>query len=254
MSLNELLPGSVFGFLLVFARVGTLFMVLPAVGESFVSPQIRLAVALLTAGVLTPVLEPTLPQLPSHVGALVVLIGGETLIGLFVGGLARLIMSGLQVAGTIIATQTSLATGQQFDPTQGVQGTLVANLLSMTGLAVIFATDLHLVLIGAAGESYQVFPAGQPPLPGDLAMAATATVAASFKMALQIGAPIIVYSMVFYLGLGAVNRLMAQLQVFFVAQPLQILTSFVIIALTLTAVYGWFADYFAQAMLAIRIR
>lgn len=254
MTLNELLPASLFGFLLVFARVGTLFMVLPTIGESFVSPQIRLAVALLTAGVLTPVLEPTLPAMPAQVGALVILIGGETLIGLFVGGLARLIMSGLQVAGTIIATQTSLATGQQFDPTQGTQGTLLANLLSMTGLAVIFATDLHLVLIGAAGESYRVFPAGQPPLLGDLAMAATTTVAASFKMALQIGAPIIVYSLVFYIGLGAVNRLMAQLQVFFVAQPLQILSSFVIISLTLAAVFGWFAEYFADALMAIRIR
>jgi flagellar biosynthetic protein FliR len=254
MTLAELLPASLFGFLLVFSRVGTLFMVLPTIGESFVSPLIRLSAALLTAGVLTPVLEPTLPRMPSHAGALVILIAGETLIGLFVGGLARLIMSGLQVAGTIIATQTSLATGQQFDPTQGTQGTLVANLLSMTGLAVIFAADLHLVLIGAAGESYRVFPAGRPPMLGDLAMAATATVAASFKMALQIGAPIIVYSLVFYLGLGAVNRLMAQLQVFFVAQPLQILTSFMIIALTLGAVYAWFADYFGEALMAIRIR
>lgn len=252
--LAQLLPQSLFGFFLVFCRVGAMFMVLPTVGETFINPQYRLALALLVAGVLSPVIVDTLPALPADPGRLFVLVLGEILIGVFVGGLIRLIMTGLQVAGTIVAMQTSLSTGQMYDPTQGTQGTILANLMTMVGLAVIFAADLHLVLIAATGDTYRLFPVGSLPLTGDLARAATDTAAGSFKMAVQFSAPLTVFSLIFYLGLGAINRLMPQLQVFFIAQPLQIGISLIVLAATLSAVYGWFQGYFADALGALGFR
>lgn len=252
--LATLLPQSLFGFFLVFCRVGSMFMVLPTVGETFINPQYRLCFALLVAGVITPVIVGTLPPLPPDPGRLFLLVLGEILIGVFVGGLIRLIMTGLQVAGTIIAMQTSLSTGQMYDPAQGTQGTILANLMTMVGLAVIFASDLHLVLIAATGDTYRLFPVGTFPLSGDLASAAASTAAGSFKMAIQFSAPLTVFSLIFYLGLGAINRLMPQLQVFFIAQPLQIGISLVVLVATLGAVYSWFQDYFADALAALGFR
>ncbi len=252
--LASLLPQSLFAFLLVFCRVGSVFMVLPTIGETFIGPQFRLAFALLVAGLLTPVVADTLPPLPADPGRLFILILGEILIGVFVGGLVRLIMTGLQVAGTVVAMQTSLSTGQMFDPAQGTQGTILANLMTMVGLAVIFASDLHLVLIAATGDTYRLFPAGSMPLTGDLAQAATSTAAQSFKMAIQLSAPLTVFSLIFYLGLGAINRLMPQLQVFFIAQPLQIGISLIVLAAALASVYGWFQGYFAEALAALGFR
>jgi len=254
MTLATFLPESLFAFFLVFCRVGAVFMVMPTIGETFINPQFRLAFALLVAGLLTPVLVSSLPPIPADLGRLFLLVGGEILIGVFIGGLVRLIMTGLQVAGTVIAMQTSLSTGQMFDPTQGTQSTILANLLTMVGLAVIFASDLHLALIAATGDTYRLFPVGVMPLTGDLAQAATATAAGSFKMAVQFAAPLTVFSLIFYLGLGAVNRLMPQLQVFFIAQPFQIGISIIVLAATLSAVYGWFQGYFADALSALGFR
>ena len=45
--MNLLLPGIAAAYLLAFARVGTLIMLMPGVGEQMVSPRLRLAFALL---------------------------------------------------------------------------------------------------------------------------------------------------------------------------------------------------------------
>ena len=52
------LPGLAAAFLLVFARIGTMLMLLPGLGEQNVSARMRLTVALVLAGVLLP-LQPT---------------------------------------------------------------------------------------------------------------------------------------------------------------------------------------------------
>ncbi len=58
--MNLLLPGVASAYLLVFARVGTLIMLMPGVGEQTVSPRLRLAFALLVSLVLYPMVRPLL--------------------------------------------------------------------------------------------------------------------------------------------------------------------------------------------------
>jgi flagellar biosynthetic protein FliR len=59
----------------------------------------------------------------------------------------------------------------------------------------------------------------------------------------QLSAPILVFGLVFNVGLGVLARLMPQMQVFFVAVPGAILLGFAILALVLAAMMGEFADY-----------
>ena len=62
--LDELLLAEIFAILLVFVRVGAAVMVLPGYGEPFVSPRLRLLLALLISLVVAPVLSQTLPAMP----------------------------------------------------------------------------------------------------------------------------------------------------------------------------------------------
>ncbi|WP_280953924.1 flagellar biosynthetic protein FliR [Methylobacterium terrae] len=59
--MNLLLPGLASAYLLTFARVGTLVMLMPGIGEAMVTPRLRLAFALLLSLVLFPVARPLLP-------------------------------------------------------------------------------------------------------------------------------------------------------------------------------------------------
>ena len=58
--MDLLLPGIASAYLITFARVGTLIMLMPGVGEQTVPPRLRLAFALLVALVLFPMVRPLL--------------------------------------------------------------------------------------------------------------------------------------------------------------------------------------------------
>ncbi len=55
MTINlDFLPVIVMGFMLMFARIGTMIMLVPAFGETFIPVRVRLTIALLLTYVLAP--------------------------------------------------------------------------------------------------------------------------------------------------------------------------------------------------------
>jgi flagellar biosynthesis protein FliR len=54
---------------------------------------------------------------------------------------------------------------------------------------------------------------------------------------------------VFYAGLGLLGRLMPQVQVFFIAVPLQIMISFAVMSMTLSVSMFWFLARFEDNLL-----
>ncbi len=126
------------------------------------------------------------------------------------------------------------------DPTEREQSVIVANFLTMLGVTLIFAVDLHHLVIAALNDSYRLFAPGEVPLLGDVAALTTRTVAAAFRIGLQLSAPFLVFGLLFNLGLGVLSRLMPQMQVFFVGLPLSILIGFLILLLVLGAMMATF--------------
>ncbi|MEQ8968480.1 MAG: flagellar biosynthetic protein FliR [Azospirillaceae bacterium] len=242
MALGTLLIGEVFAFLIVFTRVAAALMVLPGIGDAFVSPRIRLVIALLFAALITPGLIDTLPAMPASVLALAVLLTGEALIGLFLGSIARLMLTAIDVAGQIISFNLSLANAFVFNPAMAAQGSLPGAFLSILAVLLIFATNLHHIMFMAIADSYGLFPAGALPPLGDMADTVTRIVAGSFAIGLQMAAPFVAVGLLFYLGLGVLARLMPQMQVFFVAIPAQIMLGFVVLSLTLSAAMLFWLD------------
>ena len=159
----ELLPSLIFSYLLVFARVGAILMVLPTFGEPFISPRVRLVIALAMSVVVEPVVGGTLPEAPLQPVGLLPLIFGEVLIGVFIGGAIRLLVSALHVAGIVISFQSSLGFAQFFDPAQGAQGALLGSFLTIIGMTLIMVADLHHLMLRAVADSYVLFPAAQAP-------------------------------------------------------------------------------------------
>lgn len=242
--LAELLPLDVFAVFLVFARLSAALMLMPGIGEAYVSIQIRLAVAIVLTIVISPLVIGTLPILPATPLELMILILGEIVVGIMIGMAARLTMSALHVAGTVIAFQSSLGFALFVDPTQGTQGALIATFLTILGLVLVFASGLHMMMIRALADSYVLFTPGQLPPLGDFAALALRYVSSSFRVGIQIAAPFIVFGLVFYIGLGILARLLPQIQIFFIAIPLQIFLALIILGLVLAPSMIWFLDHF----------
>jgi flagellar biosynthesis protein FliR len=173
----------------------------------------------------------------------------EILIGVVLGATARVTLGALQVAGAVIAQQMGLGFATSVDPTtQGQQGVLIGNFLTLLGLTLLFATDSHYLVIAALNESYAVFSPGEMLPSGDVAALATRAFAAAFRIGMQLSAPFLVFGLVFNIGLGVLARLMPQMQVYFVGVPLAILAGFLIFAFVVSAMMGSFLDYFTGVM------
>jgi flagellar biosynthetic protein FliR len=247
--LAELLPEQAFSLLLIFVRLGTALMLLPGFGESYISPRIRLLIALTVTVVVQPVLPPVLPALPDSAAALFLLIFGEAFIGFFIGSVARLLMAALSIGGMMIATVTGLANALTNDPTAAQQGSIAGSFLSMLALMIIIVLDLHHVLLRGVIESYQIFVPGQSLLVGDISEMITRVVSKAFLLGFQIASPFIAVALIFNLGLGLLSRLMPQMQVFFIAIPLQIIIGLGILLIALPALIGWFITGFEEVTL-----
>lgn len=245
--LDQLLPAEVFGIFLVFARIGTAFMLLPGFGEAYVAVRVRLMAAGAVSFVLAPVLAPTLPPLPAEPLRLVLLLLGEIGLGLFLGLAARMMLAALQTAGMIIAMQTGLANAFTLDPAAGIQGAVAGAWLATIALVLIFVTDSHHTMLRGLAHSYVVFQPGAVPPIADLTEAVTRLFAESFKLAVQISAPFLVFGLVFFVALGLINRLMPQVQVFFVAMPIQIALGLLVLGLTIVAGMSGFLARFDAA-------
>jgi flagellar biosynthetic protein FliR len=243
--LVKIAPLEVFAFLLTFARVGAMVMLMPAIGEMAVPVRVRLALALAVSFVMVPLASP-MPAIPEQPFSLAVVVGSEVLIGLMIGMIARLVMSALQVAGSTIAMQTGLGFVQAIDPTFGVQGAIIGSFLSLLAVTVIFVSGLHVLLFDAIVRSYAVFVPGAPLPLNDISTLVLDTIAASFALGIQLSAPFLVFGLVFNLGAGVLSKLMPQLQIFFVAMPASIILGLALLMLGCGAITMWFIDFFVQ--------
>jgi flagellar biosynthesis protein FliR len=224
-----------FTIALLFARVGAMVMLLPGFGEATIPPRVRLAFALMLSVALAPVIGASLPRAPAALGASMSLLMGELIVGLMIGSVARILMAALSTAGQIVGLETGLSFAQMTDPTQGQAGQVVSIFLGVMGIAMVFATGLHHQFIMAIVGSYQMFAPGGSIRMDDAAEYAIRATGDSFRIGVQIAAPLMLAGLVFRIGLGVLNRLIPQVQVFFVAMPINVLGGFVIFALALSA-------------------
>ncbi|MBL8669775.1 MAG: flagellar biosynthetic protein FliR [Alphaproteobacteria bacterium] len=245
----QLLPAVIYQVMFIFCRVGTAFMVMTGFGEAYVPARARLALGMLISVILVGQVGGDVPALPTDPASLLLLLGGEMVVGAYIGMVTQILLSTLTTAGTIIAFQAGLANAFLFNPATAQQSAIPAAFLGAIGLTMIFMTDLHHLMLAALVESYGVFVPGQLAPVEDFSGILPRLVSGSFFVAIQLSAPYIFAGTLFYVGLGILARLMPQVQIFFIAVPIQVLLGFAIMLATLSITMFWFLEYFEENIL-----
>ncbi|NCO02809.1 MAG: flagellar biosynthetic protein FliR [Alphaproteobacteria bacterium] len=247
-TLESFLVSGIFAFMLIFVRIGTAITIMPGLGDSFVPRQVRLFLALGLSLVLAPVVQPFVPNPLPALAVIFSLILMEFVIGLFIGTVARILMTALDVAGMIISMTSGLANAQVFNPSLASQGSITGAFLSMTGVMLLFATNLHHMLIYGLVESYQMFPIGAVPDAGGMAQMITKAVSAAFLIGFQLAVPFVMVAMLLYIGMGVLSRLMPQVQVFILSLPIQIILSMITLFFVLSTMMLFWLTKFEEGM------
>jgi len=234
--LSAMLSADLYKWMLIFARLGSGAMMLPGFNSNMVSTRARLLFALILAFVLLPVVGGRLPPSPaSPLGLFVVLIQ-EVSVGIFIGIVTQILMSALDQAGNSIGYAIGLTNMFTYDPVTEQQSALMTGFLNLTAVTLVFITDTHHLMLHALVDSYDLVQPGQALPTDDIAHVVVRTLSASSLMGLRLAAPLMVFSITFNTGLALINRLVPQIQVFFVGLPIQILGGLAILMICLPGI------------------
>lgn len=246
--MTELLNQEIYKFILVFLRIGSAIMLMPGFSASYINSRQRLSIALAVSVVIIPFLNNQLPPQPQDTLEAIKIYLFEITYGVFFGLLMQILFSALSLCGNFIGQAIGFSNAQIFDPAFQTQSIVIETFLSLLALTIIFVTDIHHLMLSAVIDSYTLFPVGSPLPVSDLSNFMSQTLNQSFIMGFKIGSPFIAFSIVFYVGMGLVSRLMPQLNIFFLSLPLQIYLGVGLLLITTPMMILWFIRYYEEGL------
>ncbi len=244
MDVNELLARfseqEVATFFLVLARVSPLFLLAPLFSSKMIPGRARAVIALaLTIGIMPVVKHGPIDLDPLGFGALII---KEVIVGLAFAFALAAMFAGLQAAGSLLDTLIGFSFGSLVDPITGTQSTVLAQLYSLFGVAILIAIGGDAWIIRGLARSYEAVPLLDTPAVGSMVQGAQVAFSGIFVSAFMIGAPVIVALIITDAAFGVVSRVVPQMNVFAVGFPAKMLVGLTLLGASLPFVSGFVAD------------
>lgn len=229
-------------------RFGGLFLVAPVFSAAVVPVRIKAALTLLLTVLFLPhAFAARIPDLALTPASLFT----ELVVGMIVGLGAAVFVGAAEMAGDMVAVQTGLSGASLVDPLTRNQVPVLGQLLGLTALVLILATNGHMVMLAVVHQSFEIVPVGATAAPEALATNAIRLGSSLFLLGLRFAAPVIGALMIGHVALGVLARTVPQLNVLMLAFPLQIALGLFVMGITLPAFASAFTvwpDSYAEFM------
>lgn len=223
-------------FLLVFARTSGLVAVAPILGSRSIATNLKAGLALVLSLALLPLTEPLAKQTPSDLLLLVTQIGGEAMLGVVIGYIARLYFSAVEISGTMVDTQMGFGFLQLANPL-GEQPSSVLSLFQYQLATTLYLVmNGHLLLIGAIADSFSLVPPGTFAPTAAFGMGFSPILQGILLLCLKVALPAIGVLLLMEIAFGIMARMVPTLNVFMVGAPAKILVGLSTVSLLMPAV------------------
>jgi flagellar biosynthetic protein FliR len=208
-----MIPIDIMVFWLLATRLTGFFLLAPGVQDMQVPKLVKVAVIVWLACFLTP-LVPGLPAADLSWTGLLCAVSMEFLFGLGLGMVTRLVLTAVQVGGSLMDNDLSLSAAQQLNPTAGISGGVMGRVLMLIGLAYFWLSDYLSALIVGIEQSFRVLPLGGVGVT-QLSLDLMARLGGElFASGLIIAAPIAILVFIVTISLGFLSRSVQQLNIF----------------------------------------
>ena len=166
----------------------------------------------------------------------------EIITGLILGFMLNFVFYGIQYAGSLIGLNMQLSMAETLDPIDGTSSNEIGQVLYMSSLLLFFLINGHHYIISALVYSFSIVHLGKYTVNEPVYQLLAKYTGAVFIIAVKIASPIIVSYFLLYLAEGIIAKVIPQMQVFFVIQPLVVGLGFVLLA-ALVPVYFYVIKY-----------
>ncbi len=229
---TPLLPVSGAVFVLVLVRIGTMLMLVPGFSGRGVPTPLKIGFSVLLAVVLLPFVRVN-PVGLEVADRFVVAVAQEFLVGLLMGFAVAVVFGAIEMAASLASLQMGLNLAAVFNPALNAQASALDTFYLVLASLIFFGVNGHHMLLVALQRSFESVPVGSATLAANGDQAIVALTAAMFVEALRIALPISGTLLVADAALGILNRMVPQMNVFFVGLPIKIVVGFLVLALTL---------------------
>ncbi|MBL4854204.1 MAG: flagellar biosynthetic protein FliR [Robiginitomaculum sp.] len=237
--------GAVFPVMAVLTRISVFIFLLPGLGENAIPTRVRLVTALLITVLIIPFvgIDATIKDTQWNVSTMVAVIAFEGFYGFVLGFGLRLMVFGLQIAGSIISQNLSLTQvfggGMTSEP-----NTTISTILMLGGVTLLLTLDMHTKAVGLLVRSYEIFPLASTPVFEDTVYWVAQKTVGVFSFAVTLALPLLVFNFIYNLMLGFVNKAMPQLMVSFVGMPFVTGAGIILLALSISGILTvWLNTY-----------
>lgn len=217
---------------LVFVRLSAMLLAAPF-SQGLVPVQIRILWSALLALGLTPVLGPSLPDLPASLPEMASDLAYAAAIGLLIGFVFRLLADAFSVAGAFVDLNMGLAMSQVFNPTLGSSTTVVGRFYFTLAIVLLFLLDGHHVMIEAFVGTFRIGESWPVGAPAEVVGAFARAVGQCCLLGLQMAAPVAGVCVVIDAATGVVNKAVPQMHGYLVTLPAKIAVGLGVMALSL---------------------
>lgn len=243
---------SVLTAFVVFSRIGACLLVMPGFSSPRIPVQVRLFIAVAVSLALTPlqidIVRPLLADgTPIH---LLRLMASELFIGATIGVLGRMFFTALEFIGVAIAMSVGLSSNLGAPVEADEPLPAIATLMTLAATALMFLTDLHLEVFRALQASYASLPVTDGFAPQFALNQIVSKTAEAFLLALRIGSPFLIFSLVVNVAMGLVARVVPGIQTFFLATPFLLIGGLILLSLVFKSMLLLFIEAFGRFLVA----
>ena len=223
-------------FFQVLVRVSSLIAIAPVFGAKEVPAQVKIGLAVILSLVITPVAERDLrgAGVPTTFYGVVAPLMAQALVGLMMGFVVSLVITTVQLAGSLLDLQIGFSLAQTFNPNLAEMSSPITQFQTFYALLLFLLAHGHYVLIEALAKSFHAAPIGSLNLGGSHALQFFTDITFSVMLnGLKIAAPAAAILVLIDLSLALISSAMPQMNVFFVGMPLKALAGLALVALVL---------------------
>lgn len=239
-------------FLLIFVRVTSFFLMMPLFSYRTIPASHKIGLGFSLSIIMFSTIGA--PEIAID-NAYFLLIMKEALVGLFIGFIAALMMSAIQIAGGLIDFQMGFAIANVIDPQTGAQSPLMGQYLYTIALLFLLTVNGHHLLLDGIFYSYNFVPIDQVLIPfgnENIAEFIILSFNKMFIIAFQMSLPVVGSLFLVDVALGIVARTVPQLNIFVVGLPVKIGVSFLVLIAVLGVLMMVISDLFSTTLATMR--
>jgi len=222
-------------FFLIFVRIMAMISVAPLLSSSSIPRLARIALALLAASLVYPMVSASNYPIPDSGLAYALLAVGEAMIGIIMGFLLAIIYAAFQTAGQLFSLQMGFGASQVFDPLAQIEIPLLGQFLNLIAMFVfVFTRGFQKVFLTGVYYSFQSVRAGDLVLlRQDIVTTMLRGLSSLFQNALVIALPILGTLFLVQVVMGLLGKAAPQMNLLVMGFPISIGVAFLIILVTI---------------------